>query len=242
MINYFPLILTSIAGFSTMLGNILLFVNLKHKDKLISFSLGLAFVVMFLISILELVPEGLSLIYGSIPNIWLLLFSFSLLSIGYLIVVIIEKNIKHDDGLYKIGILSMISLLLHNIPEGIICSFSSSVNLDFGIKMSLLIMIHNIPEGICISLPIYYSTKSRGKALLYCFISSLGEVLGAIITLLFLSKYINSLVLSIILIITAGIMISLSILQIFKEGLSYKLYKWFILGILLGLLIIYLTL
>ena len=100
MINYFPLILTSIAGFSTMLGNILLFVNLKHKDKLISFSLGLAFVVMFLISILELVPEGLSLIYGSIPNIWLLLFSFSLLSIGYLIVVIIEKNIKHDDGLY----------------------------------------------------------------------------------------------------------------------------------------------
>ena len=136
----------------------------------------------------------------------------------------------------------MISLLLHNIPEGIICSFSSSVNLDFGIKMSLLIMIHNIPEGICISLPIYYSTKSRGKALLYCFISSLGEVLGAIITLLFLSKYINSLVLSIILIITAGIMISLSILKIFKEGLSYKLYKWFILGILLGLLIIYLTL
>ena len=242
MNNLTPLILTSIAGFSTMLGNLLLFVNLKYKDKLISFSLGLSFIVMFLISILELVPEGLSLIYGSMPNIYLFILAFILLSIGYLIIVGIEKNINNNDGLYRIGILSMISLLLHNIPEGIICSFSSSINLDFGLKMTLLIMMHNIPEGICISLPIYYSTKSRGKALLYCFISSLGELVGALFTMIFLTNYINSFVLSIVFIVTAGIMISLSILKILKEGLSYKCYKWLILGILLGILIIYLTL
>lgn len=158
-----PIIITSIAGFSTMLGNVLLFINSKYKDKLISFSLGLSFIVMFLISILELVPEGISIIYGSIPNLYLFILCLLLLGVGYLIVVFIEGKINNENSLYKIGILSMISLLIHNIPEGIICSLSSSINLEFGIKMSLMIMIHNIPEGICISLPIYYSTKSRGK-------------------------------------------------------------------------------
>lgn len=237
-----PIIITSIAGFSTMLGNILLFVNFKYKDKLISFSLGLSFIVMFLISILELVPEGLSLIYGSIPNLYLFLLCFLLLGIGYLVVVFIDRRIKNESSLYKIGILSMISLLIHNIPEGIICSLSSSINLDFGIKMSLMIMMHNIPEGICISLPIYYSTGSRGKAFLYTFISSLGEIFGALITVLVLKHFVNAYLLSFIFIITAGIMITLSILKIFKEGISFKCYKWFILGILLGILIIYLTL
>lgn len=237
-----PIIITSIAGFSTMLGNVLLFVNSKYKDKLLSFSLGLSFIVMFLISILELVPEGISIIYGSIPNLYLFIICFLLLGVGYLIVVFIEGKINNENSLYKIGILSMISLLIHNIPEGIICSLSSSINLEFGIKMSLMIMIHNIPEGICISLPIYYSTKSRGKAILYTFISSLGEVFGALITVLFLNRFVNAYLLSIIFIITAGIMITLSVLKIFSEGIKIKPHKWFIFGILLGILIIYLTL
>lgn len=237
-----PLIITSIAGFSTMLGNLLLFVNLKYKDKLISFSLGLSFIVMFLISILELIPEGISLIIDKFSIGTIFIISLFLLFIGYLVVSFIEDNINTDNKLYKIGILSMFSLLVHNIPEGIICSLSSSINLDFGIKMSLIIMMHNIPEGICISLPVYYSTGSRGKAILFSFISSLGELIGALITLLFLNKFVNAYILSFVFIITAGIMISLSLLKIFKEGIKYKRYLEFILGILVGLFIIYLTL
>ena len=84
----------------------------------------------------------------------------------------------------------MISLLIHNIPEGVICAISSINNIELGLKMSFMIMIHNIPEGIVISLPIYYATKSRGKAFMYTIISSLGEIIGAIITMIFLYKYI----------------------------------------------------
>ena len=53
MIIWIPIIITSIAGLSTILGNVLLFIDSKYKDKLISFSLGLAFIVMFLISVIE---------------------------------------------------------------------------------------------------------------------------------------------------------------------------------------------
>ena len=47
---------------------------------------------------------------------------------------------------------------------------------------------------------------------------------------------------SIILIITGGIMITLSVLKILKEGISYKCYKWLIMGILFGIVIIIVTL
>lgn len=230
-----PIIITSIAGLSTILGNVLLFIDSKYKDKLISFSLGLAFIVMFLISVIELIPEGIKLVYGYLTGYEIFFYSLLLLGIGYCFVIFIDNRIDSDSKLYKIGILSMISLLIHNVPEGIICAMSSLNDLDLGIKMSIMIMIHNIPEGICISLPIYYATKSRGKALLYTVISSLGEILGAIVTMLFLYRYINDYIMYIVFIVTSGIMITLSVGKILKEGIELKVFKWLILGILVGL-------
>lgn len=238
---WIPIIITSIAGLSTILGNILLFIDDKYKDRVISFSMGLAFIVMFLISIFDLIPEGIRLVSDSFNIYELFIYSLLLLLIGYVFVVFIDNRIDSDSKLFKIGILSMISLLIHNIPEGIICAISSVNDINLGFKMSFMIMLHNIPEGIVISLPIYYVTRSRGKALLYTVISSLGEIVGAIITVLFLYRYINDYIMYIVFIITAGIMITLSVSKILKEGISFKLFKWLILGILVGFSIVVIT-
>lgn len=238
----YPLIITSIAGIATLLGNILLFVNLKYKDNLISFALGLSFIVMLMISVFDLIPEGLVLGGLEVGDTKILfIITLLLLLIGYFIVSIIERKIKSNDNLYKIGLLSMISLLIHNIPEGILCALTSSTNLEVGVRFSFMIMIHNIPEGICISLPIYYATKNRGKAFLYTLISSFGEITGALIALLFLNKFLNNSLLYVILIVVAGIMITLSILKILKEGLTYRRYFYLILGIIIGFIIVLLT-
>jgi len=249
MKNLYPIFITSIAGLATILGNILLFINVKHKEKLLSFSLGLSFSVMFLISLIELLPEGIKLVYQDFNLSSIFMFSLLLLFIGYFIVILIDKNIDSDNALYKVGILSMVSLLIHNIPEGIICAISSTTNIELGLKMSFVILVHNIPEGICICLPIYYATKSKLKAFLYTLVSGVGEIIGAIFTMiflfisiLFLKNAINNYSLYIILIITAGIMITLSIKKILKEGLSLKKYSYFALGILLGIIILYFTL
>lgn len=237
-----PIIITSMAGLSTILGNLLLFINTKYKDKLISFSMGLSFVVMFLISVLELIPEGIRLVTGKMLWYEIFFYSLLLLLLGYMFVIYVDNKIDSESRLYKIGILSMLSLLIHNIPEGIICAISSINDIEVGLKMSFLIMVHNIPEGICISLPIYYATKSRGRAFLYTLISSLGEIVGAIITVLFLYKYVNDYLLYFIFIITAGIMITLSVGKILKEGISLKRFKWLFLGIIIGLVIIIVSL
>ena len=242
MKNIYPLIITFIAGFATILGNILLFIDVKYKNKLISFSMGLSFIVMFLISIIELIPDGLLLVNNDFSMFGIFVYGLFLLLIGYIIVYVIDRNIVGESSLYKIGILSMLSLFIHNVPEGIICALTSSNNLSLGLKMSFIIMIHNIPEGICISLPIYYSTGSRGKAFFMTLVSSMGEVFGALFSIIFLNNFINDFIMSIILIITGGIMITLSVLKILKEGISYKCYKWLIMGIVFGIMIIIVTL
>ena len=239
----YPLLISFIAGIATIIGNLLLFINHKYKEFLISFALGLSFSVMFLISVLDLIPEGLRYGLGEVgESLRLFIFSLILLLFGYIIVVLIERKIKSNDSLYKIGVLSMISLLIHNIPEGILCALTSSVDIKIGLKFSLIIMIHNIPEGICISLPIYYATKSKLKALFYTLISSMGEFIGAILALILLRPILSNMMLYIILVLVAGIMISLSVFKILKEGLLYKRYKYLIWGIILGIVVVYLTL
>ncbi len=241
MTNFYPLILTTIAGFSAMLGNIFLFINKKHEKKVLSFALGISASVMFLISILELIPESLLLVYKHVNTIVLLFYSIGLLLIGYIIVNYIDHKIDNDNNIYKIGILSTISLLIHNLPEGILCAITSYSNLTLGFKMSFIIMIHNIMEGIAICLPVYYATGSKRKAIFLTLISSLGEVVGALITMFFLKDFITDFMLYIVLLITAGIMISLSLGKILKEGIKQNKIPYFILGIILGLIIVIFT-
>ncbi len=242
MKTIYPIIISSIAGLSTMLGNIFLFIPIKYKNKVLSFSFGLSFIVMFLISIFELIPEGIHLIKNtySIPLIFIL--SLILLIVGYIIIYLIDKKLEHQENLYRVGVLSMISLLIHNIPEGIICTITSSINIKLGLSLSFAILIHNIPEGICISLPIYYATKSKLKAITMTFISGAGEIVGSILTIAFLRPYITPFILYLIFIITAGIMITLSTTKILKEGLQIHQYKYFIIGIITGIIIIIYTL
>ena len=128
--------------------------------------------------------------------------------------------------------------MLHNIPEGIITFLTSGNDIHLGVKIALAITLHNIPEGICISVPIYYSTRSYRKAFYTTLLSALSEPIGALLAYLFLYKYITTSILSMIFILVAGIMINLAISDILKESYKYSknnnkyIYIGFIIGIL----------
>ena len=72
----------------------------------------------------------------------------------------IDKYNK-ENSLYKVGLLSMIAIILHNIPEGIVTFIVSNSNIILGLSICIAIALHNIPEGISIAIPLYYSTKSK---------------------------------------------------------------------------------
>ena len=79
----------------------------------------------------------------------------------------------------------MLSIIIHNIPEGIATFMTSASNISLGITLSIAIALHNIPEGISIAVPIYYAAGSKLKAFYYVLLSSLSEPFGAIIAYLF---------------------------------------------------------
>ena len=101
-----------------------------------------------------------------------------------------------------------------------------------------MIALHNLPEGICIAVPIYYSTHSKKSAFFKTFISGFSEFIGAVLAYLFLAKYVNDIALSLILVMVAFLMITLSIEQMFPQANKYNEKKYLLLGLIIGFIII----
>ena len=222
--TFFSFLLTFLAGFSTMIGTLIIFFTNKKTDNIIVACLSFAVGIMISISLINLIPESFNLLktnFISFPAILLcLIFFITGICISMTIDNLVPKN--NSNNLYRVGVISMIAIILHNVPEGIATFLSSTNNLQLGITLSIAIALHNIPEGICISLPIYYSTKSRGKALFYTFISAISEPFGALIALILLKPYINNISMGFLYAIIAGIMIYISLYELLDEIKKYK--------------------
>lgn len=238
------IIISSIAGLSTTLGALVIFLKIKPNNinKFITLALSFSIAIMIGISITELIPESFILLLNENKSrgIFLSILAFFL---GFLLIKIFtifinkQKN-NSSNTLYKLGILSMLALMLHNFPEGIATFLSAYQSIDLGIKLGIAIMLHNIPEGISIAVPIYYATKSKKKAIFKAFLSGLAEPLGAILAFLFFKNIITDSFISIILLLVAGIMITISIEEIYPEINKYKEHKFFYIGVVGGIILI----
>lgn len=231
----FAFIVTTVAGLSTMLGIIPIYIKFKDTDKIICMALAFASGIMFSVSINSLIPESYDLLKENLNTNKVIILMILFFLIGVLLTSFIDKIFKKiDNKLYKIGIINMLALMIHNIPEGILTFSTTTTNISLGLTLALSIMFHNIPEGLSISIPIYYSTNSKKKAVLYTAISGFSEVLGAILTYLFLFKYINNYFIGIVLSLTTGIMIYISMFELLKNSFEYKKkrisYLFFLIG------------
>lgn len=240
----YAFLLCSLAGLSTMLGCIVIFIKNKSNKILIA-SLAFAAGVMTTVSITDLIPESLHYLKTylfSFPRIIVMLIC---ICIGIILSMTIDKylpeNKANNSKLYRVGIISMLAIILHNIPEGIATFMTSSTNIKIGLSLSIAIALHNIPEGISISMPIYSSTKSKFKAILYTFISALSEPFGAIIAFLFLKDIMNNLLMGMLLAMIAGIMLHISFYELLPESLSYNNKKLSILFFIIGVLFMFIN-
>ncbi len=230
-------ILTSLAGLSTLIGFFIIYFK-GNKNKIITFSLSFASGVMLTISVIDLIPSSLANLSNCNFFLRILLIVFFLvlgIYLSYYISLKVAK--KNNNSLKKVGIISMLAIILHNIPEGIITFMVSGVNLNLGIKLCVAIGLHNIPEGISIAIPIYYATKKKFKTFLMILISGMSEILGAIICYLFLSKIINDILIGLSFALIAGIMINISLSELLPESIKYQEKKLLYLGFIIGTLV-----
>ena len=230
-------LLTFIAGFSTMIGVLVIFIKKKNHDKIIMASLAFAVGVMITVSVTDLVPESLVLLSNNLSKIT------TIILLGIVISMIIDYYLPDkppqdtkDKSLFKVGIISMIAIILHNLPEGIATFVATSSDVKLGLSLAIAIAMHNIPEGISISVPIYYSTGSRKRAIFYTLVSALSEPLGALLAFIFLKNFINDIVLGILFSLIAGIMLQISFCELLPTARRYNNKKYLLLFFVIGVI------
>ena len=214
-----------------MIGSCIIFLKFKNIDNIINLSLSFAVGVMISVSIFDLIPESYNLFIGETIPIVKLLIS---INIGIIISMLLNKLINIEDNLYRVGVISMVAIIIHNIPEGIVTYISTTHDIRLGMSLTIAIALHNIPEGISIALPIYCSTQSKKRALLYTLLSSVTEIVGALLAKLVLINRISDLSMAAILGCVSGIMLYISIYELLPQTKKYNNFKKTIISILIG--------
>ena len=119
-------IFTFLAGLSTLLGTIFIFLKKDKNKNIIVSSLAFASSVMLTISICDLIPESILLLKSNNQDIIVIIISFISMIVGIIASMLIDKYLpsNNNDNLYKVGIISMVAIILHNIPEDCSCYVS----------------------------------------------------------------------------------------------------------------------
>jgi ZIP family zinc transporter len=144
---------------------------------------------------------------------------------------------RTDGSLLRMGIFSAIAIAVHNFPEGMATFAASLRDLHVGIPIAAAIAIHNIPEGIAVSVPIYYATGNRNKALWYSFLSGLAEPAGALVGFFLLSSFLNDATFGVMFALVAGIMVFISFDELLPAAEKYGKHHWAVYGLLLGMFV-----
>ena len=238
----FSFILTIFAGLSTLIGFLGIFFKTKKQDNIITVALSFASGIMISASFFDLIVESFDYFRDSFSTFGIVLLIGIFFCIGILASMLMDKKLDiKGNNLYKVGITSMLAIIMHNLPEGIITFLTSYQNPHLGLHLAIAISLHNIPEGLAISLPIYYSTKSKKKAFFFTLLAALSEPFGALLAFLFLKDYINNILIGTLLSLIAGIMTNIAIYELLPESLSYNKKFLTIISFIIGGLFMYIT-
>ena len=235
--QFLPIILTTIAGLSTLLGLLFIYIPVKRVEKIVSLCLSFSAGVIISICLFDLIPHStLTLLEESRSSIITFLFIILFFLFGYFLIFLFKKiKTTSPTELYRVGVIAFLILFFHNTLEGIATYSSAVYDINIGLHFTLAIIMHNIPEGILICVPIYYSTKNKIKAFKLVLFSGIAEPMGAIISYLLFKNIYTDVFIGYLMIIIAGLMLSLIINEIIPEIRKYSVYKWYnVLFIMIG--------
>jgi len=89
--------------------------------------------------------------------------------------------INNPTRILRSGIIILLAVSLHNIPEGIAIGAGGSHNYNLGALLALMIAIHNIPEGMAIAAPLLAGGIGKGKVVFLAALSGATTLLGGLI-------------------------------------------------------------
>ena len=203
----------------TGLGGIISALFKRNVDKYLDFFMGLSGGVMLAVVVFDLMKESMNEM-GVLPTV---IFIF----IGVLLTMFLKTKLDMSKEM-KAGYLIFISILLHNLPEGLAIGSSFMSTDTLGMTLAIIIGIHNVPEGLAMALSLVGSKMKISKVILFTIIAGIPMGIGS-----FIGAYFGGVFHS--LIGAAGTMMYVVLEEIFPK--SRSLYC--IIGFLIGTIIVY---
>ena len=243
------LLISFVAGMSTLIGTIIVFIPKSEGKKTVTFSLGFAAGAMITVSLYDLLPQAQEFLSSFVGQRVGAILVVAFLILGILIAMLIDYFVPHEEAddqkgeiphqdLFRVGFVSMIAIMLHNFPEGIATFMAGYHDIKLGIAIAIAIMLHNIPEGISVAMPIFFATGSKKKALKYTFLAGISEPIGALLAFLVLKPFINDFVLGAIFSVVAGIMLHISFEELIPSSRQYGYNRLAVFSIFIGICMI----
>jgi ZIP family zinc transporter len=148
-----------------------------------------------------------------------------------------REEAKKNHKLLRMGLFTALAIGIHNFPEGLATFIVALQEPEIAIPIAMAIAIHNIPEGIAVSVPIYYATGSKKKALFYSFLSGFSEPVGALVGYLVLMPFMSDTLMGIIFALVAGIMVFISLDELLPSAREYGEHHLSIYGLVAGMMV-----
>lgn len=208
----------------TGIGGILSAIFRKEVDKYLMLCMGISGGVMLAVVVFDLMKEAMETT-GILPTV---AFTF----MGVLFTMFIKSRLDFT-GEMQSGYLIFISILLHNLPEGLAIGSSFVSAETLGITLAIVIGLHNIPEGLATALSLAGARVPAKKIILFTFIAGIPMGIGSFLGVYFAGIF-KSLI-GVFLSLAAGTMLFVVLDEIIPK--SKSLYS--IIGFLLGTIIVY---
>ncbi len=184
-------LMSLVAGLATGLGGaIVAFIGelkMRTYDTLIGFAAGVMTAIATLGLIHEALMEGGTVI------------ALLGVAVGAAGLFLLDRFIPHEHEhlpfectnpvAYRRGLLLMVALTLHNIPEGLAVGTSYVAENRLGLLLALAIALHNIPEGIAVAGPFRACGMPRWQCIAWATASGLTEPIAAFFGAFFVSLF-----------------------------------------------------
>ena len=199
------ILFSAIAGIlGTGMGGIVCVIALKRStENMTCWMLSFAAGVMISIVCFGLVPETLGLSNTIVCLSGLMLGIITIMLLNRLIDRITETKkenlevhhtheelyhesriINEREKMLRSGILMLMAIGLHNIPEGIAIGAGGSHDFNLGALLAVMIALHNIPEGMAIATPLLAGGIRRRNVIYLTALSGAPTLLGGLIGIL----------------------------------------------------------
>lgn len=250
--NFVALLLTLLVGLFIFIGS-LCSIYFKNNKKFTDFSICVAFGVIVSLIALEILPESLEILSEQIGVVRGIFSIIILCLIGIIVLKILDLFVPHheheshhkhkhsnenchNEHLYHIGIISSVAVIIHNLIEGMSLYLVSSSNIVSGLLLCIGIGLHNIPMGLVIATTLSSSNYSKKKILNISLLVSISTFIGGFI--MFLLGGVDELVEGVLVGLTLGMLIYISIFELLHQIYHMKNKKIVITGIALGIILL----